>query len=1037
MNITHSMPTALCIGLMAAASALGAGGEVSFDRDVRPILSNHCFQCHGPDEVHRKGKLRLDDRASAVDASRGDSAIVPGNPDQSLLYQRIISDDEDEQMPPARLNKNLSPQQIDILRRWIEQGAPWAAHWSLVAPTKSALPQASDVYGTKWVRNAIDHFVLDGLVKNGLVPSPEADRRTLLRRLSMDLTGLPPTWEQMQAFLVDESPDYYEKAVDRLLASPHFGERMAMVWLDAARYSDTDGFQQDATRSNWPWRDWVIQSFNENKPYDKFTIEQFAGDLLPQATPQQILATAFHRNHMTNGEGGRDPEESRIDYVMDRVETMGTLWMGLTLNCTQCHTHKYDPITHSEYYQLFAFFNSIDETGQAGTGAKPYLKYESPLNEQLLATAQEESQRRKAVLDRVAKEAEPAFALWLTEAIKRIEAAAGHATWEPATPHGLRTTGGALLTMQDDQSIKATGPDSRHEDYLIHTRPKRSRVTGMRLEVLRDSELKGEGLARSESGHFIATNLKVSVRSIDGRQDRPVAINSAAATFSADKKSNAGFGPVAELFDDDPRSGWASHGVKPEQEMTAVLAFEEPQVLADDEELLIEILHRSLVGHQNIGRFRLSFTDEAGPAVRRVVASPLEQLAALDDRNVAKLAAKLRDDLRAQYLADHEAYRAAKTLMDRANARVNEIRGGTAVNVMVLKERDKPRVSHRLLRGEWDKKGEVVEPGVPAALSPWPQDVQRDRLGLAKWLMDPRHPLTARVAVNLHWQTIFGAGLVRTPEDFGAQGEHPTHPQLLDYLAVDLVENEWDLRRLIRLMVTSATYRQSSAVTTPMLALDPDNRLLARANRFRLPSWMLRDGALKSSGLLNVALGGPPVKPYHPDGVWEDITMGRFKYDATVGPDQYRRTIYAFWRRSAAPVFLFDNAQRRVCEVRTLRTNTPLHALTLMNDLTYLEAARALAGAVMMDAKSHEDRMKLIVRRVLLRGPTEQERTALMKLYGQALAHFESNPEAAAMVLAGGQWQPPQALAKQLPQLASYALVASAVFNFDETLSRE
>ena len=1027
----------LCHAWIMAGIACAADDPINFDRDVRPILSNHCFQCHGPDEGHRKAKLRLDVREAAFDTTHGEAAVVAGKPLESLAYLRMISSDPDELMPPAKANKQLSKAQIETLRKWIEQGATWEAHWSLVPPKKSPLPDAQKVEDKVWARNAIDHFVLQKLEQENLTPSLEADRRTLIRRLSFDLTGLPPTWEETQAFENDKAPDAYEKVVDRLLTSPHFGERMAMVWLDAARYSDTDGFQQDATRTNWPWRDWVVQSFNENKRYDQFTIEQFAGDLLTDAKPAQVLATTFFRNHMANGEGGRDPEESRIDYVMDRVETMGTLWLGLTLNCTQCHTHKYDPITHTEYYQLFAFFNSIDETGQAGSNAKPFLKIDAPVNQKLLATAQQESARRKAALDAVAKEAEPGFATWLRERVLAISKNAQHQSWHVVKPRALRSVGGAILTGQDDGSIAVTGPDSRHEDYLIHARSALPRLTGMKLEVLRDDALNGAKFARSADGHFIATGLKISVRSMDGSQDRPVNVTSAVASFSADKKANAGYGPVAELLDDDPRTGWASHGIKEDQSsITAVFAFEEAITLAEDEELLVEIHHRPLKGHQNIGRFRLSLTDEAGPVIRSVSASPLEQVTAVKHVDAGKLPAKLRDELKAQYLADHAAYGQAKELLDSANQRVNELRTAS-VNVMVLKERDKPRISHRLLRGEWDKKGETVESGTPAALSPWPKDLKRDRLGLAKWIVDQNNPLTARVTVNLFWQTIFGSGLVRTPEDFGAQGERPTHPALLDHLAVDLIESEWDLRALMRQMVTSATYRQSSVVSSEMLARDPENHLLARANRFRLPSWMLRDGALSSAGLLNDAMGGPPVKPYHPDGVWEDITMGRFKYDATVGPDQYRRTIYAFWRRSAAPVFLFDNAQRRVCEVRVLRTNTPLHALTLMNDLTYLESSRALAAAAMSSAKTSEDRINWIVQRVLQRDATALERSTFAKLYAQAMTHYKATPGDAAKAMTGGQWQIDEKHKKELPEVASLALVASAVMNLDEAISRE
>jgi hypothetical protein len=1076
-----------CLWLGVALAGFAAEAP-SFNRDVLPILSDNCFACHGPDAKQAKGGLRLDLRDSATKpAKSGETAIIPGKPSASALVKRIEAKDADKLMPPAESHKKLSSAQKDVLKRWIAAGAKYEAHWAFVPPVKAALPgvqpsvssvqskpgrsgpsRNTDPLNTEY-SHPIDRFVLARLAQEKLTPSPEAAPHTLIRRLSFDLTGLPPTPAEVDAFVREYSQignrqSAITNLVSRLLASPHFGERMAMWWLDAARYSDTDGYQADATRSNWPWRDWVVAAFNANMKFDQFTREQFAGDLLPNATPEQQLATCFHRNHMTNGEGGRDPEESRVDYVIDRVNTVGTVWLGLTLNCVQCHAHKYDPLPHADFYRLAAFFNSIDEDGKAGSAAKPYLSYQSPLAARAVAEAQALVDARKPAEAEARKAAEAPFADWL--AAKAKDVAKGFSAWHPLRATELESIEGSRLAQDTDGAVQASGPNPNHEDYRIIGLVKLPRVTGLKLEVLPHASHTGGGLSRGKSGEFILTDIKVQVRRRGSSQIRDILVTGAVADASADQKGAREYGDIKGVLDDDPRNGWTTKGLDPKQPRTAVFALAEPLVLDADEELIFELRHRSTLGDANIGRFRVSVTDQAGAAVREVGLAPMEEFAALVRSNQFSVISvqsegagspkpaqptaaplntehwslntspKLRARLFDQFLADHAPYQVEKSALDRANRQLSEVKAAAGkLNVMVLAERKEPRATHILLRGVWDKPGEKVERGVPAAIAPWPAGADKSRLGLANWLTSRDNPLTARVVVNNLWAMLFGNGLVRTPEDFGLQGERPTHPELLDWLAVEFMESGWDVKHLLKLMATSATYRQSSAVSPALLARDPENRLLARAPRFRLPAWMLRDGALRSSGLMNAALGGPPVRPHQPEGVWEEIFMGRFKYEPSEGAAQHRRSLYAFWRRSIAPTFLFDSAQRRVCEVRTPRTNTPLQALTLLNDETFLEASRALAAEVLRAGTKPEDRLAEIYRRILARPPSSKEADVLQREFDRALALYRAKPDEAAKLLDGAQFK---ADAKHnASELAAHTVIASLVFNLDEAITHE
>ena len=1089
--------------------AVTTAGEIRFGRDILPLLSENCFACHGPDEGHREADLRLDTREGLL------AAVDLAKPAASELLTRITATDPDVQMPPPSAHKKpLTPGQVQLLTDWLAAGAPWGSHWAFEPPVRPPLPAGSE-------RHPVDAFVAEGLARAGLAFAPQAPPHVLARRAAFDLTGLPPDAADVLVLEAAATAGTFETAwvafVKNLLTSPHYGERMAIWWLDVARYADTDGFQSDATRTNWPWRDWVVEAFNTNLPFDQFTVEQTAGDLLPAATAAQRLATCFHRNHMTNGEGGRDPEESRIDYVIDRVNTTGTTWLGLTLGCCQCHSHKYDPVSQHEYYSLAAFFDSIDENGQAGRAAKPYLAVESPHVARAVAEAEALVAARKPAHDAARKAAEQPFAAWVAAEHARVRQSPGFTAWQPLTVANVSASEGTQFTVEPDGTVQAHGPEPFQDDYFVvlsgtgisggvaranraallaersydgeseagieraaGRMPEASvrrdgtgnpgplegddslaatapleRITGLKLEVFRHPSHTGGGFGRGPQGHFVVSDLKLRIDEEGSSLVRELAIAGAVADHSDDPKKHQGYGAVKDVLDDDPRNGWSTREQPDAERHVAVFALAEPLVLAANERLVVELRQRSTLGGANVGRFRISATASAGPAVTTLAEPPLEGLARIErlGEKLEHLPDALRKQLMAEFLADHEPYQVAKRALDVANRQLNEAQAARKVDVMVLAEREKPRTTHLLLRGVWDAKGDVVTQGAPAALdgmSVMLPGRPATRLDLANWLVAPSNPLTARVAVNHLWQIAFGAGLVRSPEDFGLQGERPTHPELLDWLAVEFRERGWDVKHLLELVLTSRTYRQDSAVSADLAARDPANRLFARGPRYRLPSWMLRDQALAAAGVLNPALGGPPVRPWHPPGVWEELFMGRFTYEPSAGPAQHRRTLYAFWRRSIAPTFLFDSAQRRTCEVNLPRTNTPLQALTLLNDLVYLEAARGLAERSLATPASASGvepgrLVAAMFHRVLFRDPTERERDVLVREFARARERFTADEAAAATYLAatdpGGIFgAPPATTGGQAPPTADRAaatLVASLILNLDEALTHE
>ncbi|WP_425398170.1 PSD1 and planctomycete cytochrome C domain-containing protein [Aeoliella sp.] len=1016
-----------------ATITLAAAEEppLRFGRDVLPILSDRCFHCHGPDEANREAGLRLDMREAATEDLGGYAAIVPGDPDASEIIQRIEADDESLVMPPADSHrKPLEKHEREILRKWIASGAKWGKHWAFEPPVR---PPTGDTD-----EHPIDVLVRRRLQQLGLAPSPRAEPHTLARRVSFDLTGLPPTPEQVASVVADDASAAYTQLVDELLASPRYGERMAMWWLDAARYSDTDGFQQDAVRTNWPWRDWVVNSFNANKPFDQFTIEQLAGDLLPNATEEQKLATCFHRNHPTNGEGGRHPEESRVDYVIDRVNTTGTVWLGLTLGCCQCHSHKFDPISQQEYYQLTAFFNSINETGEAGGKARPYLKLHSPYAGDVVAKAEELAKRRAAIEHAVREQAEPHFERWLEDQLIAVQS--GFEPWTLLEAVELDSDGGAKLTQADDMSIVASGRNPDQDNYRVVVRSPLRSVTGVRLEVLPDPAGSKNWVGRGKSGEFVVTTFKMQVGRDGQVQFRDTEFATAMADSEAPlpkgKSGSRTYGRVADLLFDDPRNGWTVPKKQLDQPHTAVVRLAAPIQLADDEHLVILISHGSDRYGANLGRFRLSVTDLPAQFISVDKPAPLEQLAELNAASTAEVPEALRNELRQQFLATYEPYQQAMRAADAARKQHKQYQSQAGeLRVMVMRELKKPRDTFVLERGVWDQHGEKVQAGVPAAVLEWPAEQTKSRLDLANWIVARENPLTARVVANQLWQTCFGTGLVRTPEDFGLQGEVPMHPELLDWLAVELVESGWDVKHVLKLIVTSDTYQQSSKFTPELLEKDPENKLLARGARFRLPSWMIRDAALASSGLLDDTFGGPPMMPYQPRGVWEALFKGRFVYEPSQGDIQFRRTLYAFWRRSSTPTYLFDVAPRRTCEVRPRRTNTPLHALTLMNDLSQLEAARALAVQIVSQQGSLDQRIQWLFARVLSREATDAELAALRPQLEAWLAEYEKSPQDARALLDFGQ--PERKVDEQFPETAAYTVLASLVLNLDEAITHE
>jgi hypothetical protein len=1022
--------------LLFYSATLSAQQPPTFNRDVRPILSDRCFSCHGPDSARREADLRLDERPAAVAAK----AIVPGKPDDSLILQRVLSDDPDTVMPPphAKLER-LSAAEVDTLRRWIEHGAEYDSHWAFI-PVPSGQTTDATISGV------IDEFVRSSLSKRGLDRQPAASRETLIRRLSFDLTGLPPTSSEVLSFVADRDPQAVSKLVDRLLASPRYGERMAVDWLDAARYADSFGFQVDREREMWPWRDWVIDAFNRNQPFDQFVTWQLAGDLLPRATQEQILATAFNRLHQQESEGGSVEEEYRVEYVSDRVQTFATAFLGLTFECARCHDHKYDPITQKEYYQLFAMFQNIDEAGLYSyfttSPPTPTLTLTDASRAATLQQLREKVAAHQQSLQHQRASAAARFDAWLsvldTSRLVLLSGEQARFSFDELQGNQLANSvfsdkpavlrgDNRLVPGRSGLGVQFTGDDpvdlplgnfQRHQPFSISlwlkTAEAKSRAVVLhRSRAWTDAASRGyellieDGRLKWSLIHFWPGNAaSVAVR-------QPVPLNEwLHVTVSSDGSSLA--------------SGLSIH-VNGQRAETDVIR---------------DSLTREITGGggDNIAlgeRFRdRGFRDGVIDDLRvfDVALTDLECLAVFDETAAtAKLAGpaaalpeSVRHKLFQWYLLRQDAdYRAALSQLQQSRKEEADFFQGQK-EIMVMQEMAQPKPAWVLFRGEYNQRREQVQPGVPAALSAFPEGAPMNRLGLSQWLTSPQHPLLARVTVNRIWQSLFGRGLVKTAEDFGSQGSRPLYPEVLDALADYFIRSGWDLKKLVRAIVLSATYQQQSLATPAVMADDPDNDWLARGPRFRLSAEMIRDNALAASGLLQERIGGPPVNPYEMSEAFRPAGISQ-------GDGVYRRSLYTNWRRTGPPpaMLAFDAPRRAVCTARRERTDSPLQALILLNGVQYVEAARVLGqqlwqhGSGALDMMIDEGCLRCWSRR-----PDAVEREILTQLWTEQLQHFEARPDEAVKLLSVGQFKPATEMTSA--QAAAATVLAQALLNFDE-----
>lgn len=1017
--------------LLALSSAVVAAEErVDFNLQIRPILSDRCFHCHGPDDQERAAGMRLDQRDAALsETDSGSTPIVAGKPDESELFDRISTDDASLRMPPADSPKPpLSPEEVALVKRWIEEGADWQKHWSFVPPKRPELPAVKQ---ESWIRNPIDRFVLARIEEKGFTPAPQADKRTLIRRVTLDLTGFPPTPEEVDQFLADDSTDAYEKLVDRLLASPRYGERMAWPWLDAARYADTNGYQGDPERTMWPWRDWVIDALNNNMPFNQFTIEQLAGDLLPGATHSQIIASAFNRNHMHNGEGGRIPEETRVENVFDRTETTATVWMGLTFTCCRCHTHKFDPITHTEYYALYDFFNQTTESGTIQGGAvKPFVPYVSPANRRQLDKLSQQLANLKSKLNQSDPAVDAAQVAW-EEKMRR------ESSWSFPEVMEMTTAGPSKLVALEDGSLRVTGGRPNQDVYTITARTDRSTFQAVRLEALPDDVSSPTGsTGRASNGNAVLSELEVFVRP----QTEPTAPFQPLKFVRATAEHAQAGHDIEQAFDGDNGGGggWATEGFNRKQSNTAIFYFDQPVSYDGGVEVRFVIHCESKHVAHTLARVRLSVGSGDSEVVLPSEAQAVLVKAA--DARSPQDQATVRELFRSKFYQPEakqaSSYGELVKKIEALEAERKKLRDSiNRIKVMVMDTIDKPRETRILEKGLYNKTlGEPIAADVPSVLPPLPEGSLKDRLALAQWLVSPEHPLTARVTVNRYWQTFFGQGIVQTPEDFGSQGKPPTHPKLLDWLAVEFVESGWDVKALHRLIVTSQTYRQASSTTPQLREADPANHLLARQNRYRLPSWMLRDQALFAGDLASLKMGGPSVKPYQPEGIWAEATFGKKKYQRDNGDALYRRSLYVYWRRIVGPTMFFDVANRQTCSVKTAITNTPLHALTTLNDITYVEAARGLATRVMRASDNPTQQLREAFLILTSREMNDAEREILLSRYAQLEQEFAADKQSAQELLSIGEAPRDESL--KVPQLAAMTAICNTLMNLDEVLSR-
>ncbi len=1032
----------ICLVVGLATSQLPAQeSPVQFNRDIRPILSDKCYTCHGPDPGNRKTKLRFDLESAATADLGSRYAIVPGDPGKSEMIRRVTAENKAMRMPPASSGSALTAHEIDLLRRWVQQGAKWQKHWSFIPPLRSALPV---VKNSAWPRNEIDLFVLDRLERENLTPSQEADKERLIRRVTFDLTGIPPTSSETGEFVKDPSPQAYGKVVDRLLASPRYGERMAVRWLDAARYADTNGYQTDAERSMWRWRDWVIDAFNRNMPFDRFTVEQIAGDLLPNATLDQKIATGFNRNHRGNGEGGIIPEEYAVEYVVDRVDTTSTVWLGLTMGCARCHDHKYDPISQKEFYQFYAYFNSIPERGKA-------FKYGNSPPAIMAPTAPQQQQGNERN-ERIAA-AEQQFAA-MNDQLRQAQS-----TWEKSL------AGKRPIHWSPERGLLADFPLNSNSKKVTWN-PKGAEYVQGKMRHAASFDGRRAAIAGNIANFDFYDKFTLAAWIF------PTSGTGAILTRTEDAPEATGYG----LYLKDGKlqvnlvNRWLDDGAHVESNAKLTLnqwhhvaAVYDGTRVAEGIQIYVDgVSQKFAVSLDDVNQsfaskqpFRIGAG--AGPDNRfhgqiedariyQVAITP-EEAALLSDpsslNQIAAIPSDRRTTVHRQKLELAFVSRYAPKPIRQAWQQLAQLREdreklmASFPTTMVMQELPSPRETFRLIRGAYDRPGEAVTRSLPAVLPQLPAGASNDRLGFAKWLIDPANPLTARVAVNRFWQMYFGTGIVKTSEDFGSQGEWPSHAELLDWLATEFTRTGWDVKAMQKTIVMSATYRQSSPLSPALLQRDPENRLLARGPRLRMSAEMVRDQALAVSGLLVEKIGGPSVKPYQPAGLWKELSGGA-DYIQDRGDNLYRRSLYTYWKRASPPpsMMTFDSAGREICTVRETRTNTPLQALTLMNDVTYVEASRALAQRMMTEGgNTPEQRIGFAYRLATAREPSKAQTQILLDGFRFNLDRYQTDRKAAQSLLRQGE--SPRNTKLDASQLAAYTTVASLILNLDAAVTIE
>lgn len=1144
--MTLKFPTFFVTSLALALSASAEEKKVDFGRDIRPLLSNSCFLCHGPDPADRKGGGKDGFRIDTLEGSREDLGgyfgIVPGKPEESEIYLRMTNDDPDESMPPPKHGKKLPPEAVELMRRWIAEGAEYAGHWSYVKPVKAPVPMS----GEGWAKNEIDHFIHARLDSENLKPSPEADRATLIRRVSLDITGLPPTLEEVERFKNDARPDAYERLVDDLLARSSYGEHWARKWLDLARYADSAGYADDPERTIWAYRDYVIRALNENRPYDEFTIEQLAGDLLENPTMDQLIATAFHRNTQTNSEGGTDDEEYRNVAIVDRVNTTMEVWMGTTMACAQCHTHKYDPITQEEYFKFFAILNNSEDADRRNE--EPFISVFSAEQESRKKTLEEKIVALESKLSLPTPEALAAMKKWETSLSGEDR------KWMSVSPVSASATSGATFTRLEDGSYLVSGKAALTDTYTLEVMTGAKAVTGLKLEVLAHESLGGKGPGRqsnfvlneieivggldskSTTGRYVRVELPgkdktlhlaevevfdalgknvalsgkatqssqyldaVAGRANDGNTDgdyfkgsvNHTAVGDKAAywevdlekaesiskiviwnrtdgttqnrlsgvklvvldvsrnpvwerkidkvtdrmEFSVDGGQTMVFTHASSSFDqsefaaaaaidgnDNSHSGWAV-GPQIGKDHHAVFEFGNPLPGGR-----LQITLKQTYGDHAIGRFRISVTDESGPL--RAMPHAIAAVLAIPESNRTPAQ---NDALFAHYSDLNPSNVAARAEIAALKSELQGIKPGTTVPIMRELPENKQRITNLQYRGSFLDKGQEVGKGVPAAFHPLKGEP--NRLTMAKWLVDRENPLTARVLVNRAWEAIFGHGIVLTSEEFGSQGELPVHPELLDWLAVDTMEKGWDTKRLLRQIVTSAAYRQSSKVDDALSERDPDNRLLARGPRFRLSAETIRDQALALSGLLSHKMYGAPVRPMQPSLGLKAAFGGGTDWNVSDGEDRYRRGIYTNWRRSSPypSMAAFDAPSREVCTIRRDRTNTPLQALVTLNDPVYIEAAQALARKIASTPGTVSEQAAYAFKHCTGRDPVANEVKAMVSLLEKMKANYTADMPGAKAMAEDPLGPIPAGV--DAVELAAWTVLGNVLLNLDEMLMK-